>query len=46
MFDIGSVLSPFNHRNVIWNYYLSAGLSELLAKVDASKDMLMFREKP
>jgi len=44
MFDIECLLYPqFNHCNVVRNFYLSTGSSELLAKVDVLKDMV-FRD--
>jgi len=47
MFDIECLLYPqFNHCNVVRNFYLSTRSSELLAKVDVLKDMLMFRDHP
>ena len=36
----------FNHCNVVRNFYLSTRSSELLAKVDVLKDMLVFRDHP
>jgi len=45
--DVGCLLSPqFNHCNVVWKFYLSSRSSELLAKVDVLKDMLVFRDHP
>ena len=45
MFDIECLLCPqFNHCNVVRNFYLSTRSSELLAKVDVLKDMLVFRD--
>ena len=47
MFDIECLLYPqFNHCNVVRNFYLSTRSSELLAKVDVLKDMLLFRDHP
>jgi len=31
---------------VVWNHYISAGSSELSAKVAVLRDMLLFREDP
>ena len=47
MFDIECLVYPqFNHSNVVRNFYLSTISSELLAKVDVLKDMLVFRDHP
>jgi len=47
MFDIECLLYPqFNHCNVVGIFYLSTRSSELLAKVDVLKDMLVFRDHP
>jgi len=45
MFDIECLLYPqFNQCSVVRNFYLSTRLSELLAKVDVLKDILVFRD--
>jgi len=45
--DIGCLLNPqFNHCSVVWNFYLSSTLSELLAKDDMLRDILLFRDHP
>jgi len=47
MFDIECLLNrQFYHCNVVRNFYLSTRSSELLAKVDVLKDMLVFRDHP
>ena len=47
MFDIECLLYPqFNHSNVVRNFYLSTRSSELLAKLNVLKDMLVFRDHP
>jgi len=47
MFDIGCLLSPkFNHCNVVRKFNLSSRSSELLAKVEVLRDILLFRDHP